>query len=61
MEMAVRLDKPVTLAEFLKEREYRIEAVAVELNGQIIKRGAYETTRLKSDEFVEIVCFVGGG
>ena len=35
--------------------------VAVELNGNLVRRAAQETTALKSGDRVEIVSFVGGG
>jgi thiamine biosynthesis protein ThiS len=37
------------------------DRVAVELNRQIVPRGAWETTLLKEGDRLEIVHFVGGG
>ena len=35
--------------------------VAVEHNQIVVRRGAYETTRIEDQDEVEIVNFVGGG
>jgi thiamine biosynthesis protein ThiS len=37
------------------------DRVAVELNRQIVPRGAWETTLVKEGDRLEIVHFVGGG
>jgi len=37
------------------------EMVSVELNGQILKRGDFETTTLKNDDQVEFLYYMGGG
>lgn len=49
------------LKEYLLESGYKIERIAVELNGQIIKRDAYADYIINKEDKVEIVCFVGGG
>lgn len=35
--------------------------VAVELNGQVLKREQFESTELSDGDVIEIVRFVGGG
>ena len=40
---------------------YEHSRVAVELNGEIVPKDAYETRTLKDGDRMEIVCFVGGG
>jgi sulfur carrier protein len=37
------------------------EMVSVELNGQILRRHAFETTRLNEGDKVEFLYFMGGG
>lgn len=49
------------LLAYLTEKEYRIDRIAIELNGKIIPRGTYETVTLKDGDSMEIVHFVGGG
>ncbi len=49
------------LAEYLKKKEYPIQRIAVEINGNIIPKSKYDTTILKDNDIIEIVSFVGGG
>lgn len=49
------------LLDFLKEAGYDSRAIAVEYNGAILAKGAYETTSFRAGDVVEIVCFMGGG
>ncbi len=51
----------LNLMEYLKSCGYKIEVVAVELNGNIVKRADYVNTTLHDGDVVEIVSFVGGG
>lgn len=51
----------MTITEYLLMKGYRIEAVAVELNGEIIPRGSFDTVRLSDGDSAEVVRFVGGG
>lgn len=55
------LSTPRTLREFLLEQQYDCKAVAVERNGEIIARTAYDSTQLTDEDCLEIVRFVGGG
>jgi sulfur carrier protein len=51
----------ITLSNYLAQEGYRCERVAVELNGSIIPRSAYDQTLLTDNDKMEIVQFVGGG
>lgn len=51
----------VCLSAFLDQAGYEPGRVAVELNGEIMPRAAYDTTLLRDGDQMEIVCFVGGG
>lgn len=55
------LEQKMSLAEYLLDRQYDPQKVAVEINGSIIKKAAYEQTFLNSADKIEIVTFVGGG
>ena len=55
------LEKPVSVTEYLKARNYIPVQVVVELNEEIIKRENYDTTVLKDGDVVEILHFMGGG
>jgi sulfur carrier protein len=57
--------KPVpsslNLRELLAYLQLPADRVAVELNGRIVRRDAWEGTPLKDQDRLEIVHFVGGG
>ena len=57
----VELDGPIALLAYLETLGVSARAVAVELNGVIIERSAYEEARLDDSDVVEIVRMVGGG
>lgn len=57
----VVLEKDITVMSFLQEKKFRTDAVAVELNGEILPKKLYETTCLKNSDVMEIVQFMGGG
>ena len=57
----VLLTQDQTLAEFLRAERFDGKTIAVELNGVIIARAEYETTRLTDEDSLEVVSFVGGG
>lgn len=57
----VFLEDGYILAEYLKKKEYPIQRIAVEINGNIIPKSKYDTTILKDNDIIEIVSFVGGG
>ena len=50
-----------TLKEFLYSTAYKDKSVAVEYNGELVSRDAYETIVLTAADRLEIVTFVGGG
>lgn len=45
----------------LTEIGYRVDAVAVEVNGRIIAKDDFGKVRLADGDTVEVVRFVGGG
>jgi len=46
---------------FLESRQLNPLHVAVELNGEIVRKKDFEIVTLKEEDIVEIVSFVGGG
>ncbi|MCI6121615.1 MAG: sulfur carrier protein ThiS [Lachnospiraceae bacterium] len=58
---AVSLEKPITVAEYLDQNQYRIERIAVEMNGEILPKKNYAAVTLKDGDKLEVVSFVGGG
>lgn len=57
----IRLEKPITVKEYLEENGYRIETVVVELDMKILPKEEYGNTQLKDESRMEIVHFMGGG
>jgi sulfur carrier protein len=57
----VELDEPTPLLAYLERLGLEPRAVAVEHNGEIIERSAYQQVRLGEGDRVEIVRMVGGG
>lgn len=58
---SVSLEQPLTVAEFLEQRNYQMNRIAVELNGSILPKQDYTAVSLKDNDRLEIVSFVGGG
>jgi thiamine biosynthesis protein ThiS len=50
-----------TIADLLHELDLKSERVAVELNLEIVDRQRFPTCRLRQDDRVEIISFIGGG
>lgn len=50
-----------TLAEYLSGTSFDPKRIAVERNGEIIPKSAYETVVLEEGDSLEVVSFVGGG
>jgi len=55
------LAAPLTVSELLAHLDVDPRRVAVEHNLTVLKKPAYDTTRLAEGDQVEIVNFVGGG
>lgn len=51
----------INLLKLIEEKKFNPKRIAVEINGEIIKRGTYADTEINNGDKVEIVCFVGGG
>lgn len=50
-----------TVAKIVEEQGLNVQRVAVELNGDIVKRSDFDKVVVKEDDSMEIVNFVGGG
>lgn len=58
---AAKLQDPVTVADYLESQGYQTARIAVELNGAILPKAAYQDTPLAENDVMEVVSFVGGG
>jgi thiamine biosynthesis protein ThiS len=52
---------PLSVSELLAQLEIDARRVAVELNLDVVKKAAYDSSVIKEGDAVEIVNFVGGG
>ena len=50
-----------TVAQIVEEQGLNVQRVAVELNGDIVKRSDFDKVVVKEGDSMEIVNFVGGG
>jgi thiamine biosynthesis protein ThiS len=57
----VELERATPLLAYIEKLGVNPRAIAVEHNGTIIERAAYEGVTLKEGDTVEIVRMVGGG
>ena len=57
----VALKQNFSILEVLKKYKLSRKKVAIELNGKIIPQIKYEKKKLKNNDKIEIVQFIGGG
>lgn len=55
------LNTAKSLKDFLQESGYVIAQIAVERNGEIVKKESLEDIMLQETDVIEVVSFVGGG
>ncbi|MHB8614290.1 MAG: sulfur carrier protein ThiS [Candidatus Dormibacteraceae bacterium] len=58
---AVELDAETRLLDYIDKLGVNQRAIAVEHNGAILERSAYEAAMLRDGDTLEIVRMVGGG
>jgi sulfur carrier protein len=51
----------LSLQELVQLLDLKPEQIAIELNHAVVRRAEWVTTRLKENDNIEIVHFVGGG
>ena len=57
----IEIDKAITLVDLLQKYDLHPDAIAVEINYEIIPRFRFAETKIKENDSIEIVHFVGGG
>ena len=53
--------KDLKLSEFIKDLKIPLNKVAIELNEEIIDKNKINNIKLKKNDKIEIVHFIGGG
>ncbi len=51
----------ISVLELLKKYKLNKNKVAIELNGKILPQNKYNSKKLKNQDKIEIVQFIGGG
>ena len=57
----VVIKKNQTIYEYLKDNNYNLKRIVIELNGEIVSKDKYNTINLKDTDVMEVLTFVGGG
>lgn len=57
----IQLEQSIDLIQFLKRHGFSTDKIAVEKNGEIVRKADFEKTILTDEDILEIVQFVGGG
>ncbi len=57
----LQLAQDMSVSEFLRRRGHDLRLVALERDGEILKKEAWKHTQISSGKKYEIVEFVGGG
>ena len=56
-----KIDQKTTLLEYIKKVKLPIKKIAIELNHEIIDKNTIGKIKLKNNDKIEIVHFIGGG
>ena len=57
----VAIKQNFSILEMLKKYKINRKKVAIELNGKILPKNKYNVTKLKDQDIIEMVQFIGGG
>ena len=55
------LDGDARLATLLERLKVRRKRIAVEINGEVVRKSDYDNVALSAGDQVEVINFVGGG
>ena len=58
---AIKEKTPGTLYELIKLNNFNYQNIVILVNGEIIKKEQWQNYKLKDNDSVEIIGFVGGG
>ncbi len=56
-----KLENEITIKKVLKLTNVQLNKVAIELNNEIVNKKMINKIKLKNDDKIEIVHFIGGG
>ena len=56
-----RLQKSLNVSQLLNSLMINKKKVAIEINGEVLSKDNYDSYRVKQNDVIEIVTFIGGG
>ena len=56
-----KIESDISVMDYLLSENYNLNHIAVELDGEIIRKESYSKTMLTDKSVLEIVRFMGGG
>lgn len=59
--ISTSLQQPISIDNFLKDRNITPSHVVVEINGEIVYQESFTSYQIKENDKIEILRFVGGG
>tara|TARA_B100002051_G_scaffold234913_1_gene235065 strand:- start:400 stop:618 length:219 start_codon:yes stop_codon:yes gene_type:complete len=55
------LQKSLNVSQLLNSLMINKKKVAIEINGEVLSKDNYDSYRIKQNDVIEIVTFIGGG
>jgi len=57
----VKIQRDLSIKDLIKKYRLKENKIAIELNGTILPKDHYKNKKVKNDDKIEIVQFIGGG
>ena len=57
----VKIQRNLSIKDLIKKYELKENKIAIELNGTILPKDHYKNKKVKNNDKIEIVQFIGGG
>ena len=57
----VKIQRNLSIKDLIKKYRLKENKIAIELNGTILPKDHYKNKKLKNNDKIEIVQFIGGG
>ena len=57
----IKIQRNLSIKDLIKKYRLKENKIAIELNGTILPKDHYKNKKVKNDDKIEIVQFIGGG
>ena len=57
----VKIQRNLSIKDLIKKYRLKENKIAIELNGMILPKDCYKNKKVKNNDKIEIVQFIGGG